>query len=198
MNRRERILLIIVSVIVTFVGWYFYLYSPRQAEHVRLTQTLEERRGQLKQMEATALRITQLEQTYRELQSFIAQVEAKLPATKEIPPMLVQLERLTKSLGISLQSIRPGQLETVAPASASQGAPSAQTPAPPAGTSAYFKFPIKLHFEASYAQLLRLTNSLAGFPRLIVIRKITMAPRTLPELNSDMEVETYVLPKEAR
>ncbi|MBI2201934.1 MAG: type II secretion system protein M, partial [Armatimonadetes bacterium] len=61
MSRRERILLIIVSVLVTFVGWYFYLYSPRQAEYVRLTQTLEERRGQLKQMEATALRITQLE-----------------------------------------------------------------------------------------------------------------------------------------
>lgn len=199
MSRRERILLIVAAVLVVFVGWYFYIYSPRQAEYTQLTQDLKDRQNQLTQMENTARQITRLEQDYRQLQSFIASIEAKLPTTKEIPSLMVRLERLTKSLGISLQAIRPGQMEAVTPTSSSSSSSGgSQQPAPPAGASPYFKFPIKLSFIASYSELLRLSNSYQSFPRLIVVRRITMAPRTLPDLISDMDIETFVLPKEAR
>jgi Tfp pilus assembly protein PilO len=203
MSRRERILIIVAATLVSIVGWYFYVYSPRQARYTELTLKLSDARAQLERMEATARLITRLEQEYRELQSFIATVEAKLPTTKEMPALLVQMERLTMSLGISLQSVRPGALEAVNPVPAAQSAtPAASQPAPSAGAT-YYKFPIKLQFEANYAELLRLTNRFQNFPRLIVIRRITMNPRgdtslEMPELNSDIDIETYVLPKEAR
>lgn len=208
MSRRERVLVVVAATLVTLVGWYFYVYSPRQARYTELTLKLSDARAQFERMEATARQITRLEQEYRELQSFIATIEAKLPTTKDIPPLLVQMERLTMSLGISLQAVRPGALEAVNPVSPAQSAQSAtpaasQQPAPSAGTPTYFKYPIKLQFEASYAELLRLTNRFQTFPRLIVIRKITMSPRgdsslDMPELNTDIDIETYVLPKEAR
>lgn len=199
MSRRERMLVIVAATLVFFVGWFFYVYSPRQARHAELTQKLQDAQAQLERMEATARLITRLEQEYRELQSFIATVEAKLPTTKEIPPLLVQMERLTVSLGIKLQAVRPGQLVAVSSASSAQSpTPAASQQPAPAATPAYFKFPIKLQYEASYSELLRLANRLQTFPRLIVIRRITMAPRSVPDLNSDMDIETYVLPREAR
>jgi len=199
MSRRERMLVVVAATLVFFVGWFFYVYSPRQARHAELTQKLQDAQAQLERMEATARLITRLEQEYRELQSFIATVEAKLPTTKEIPPLLVQMERLTVSLGIKLQAVRPGQLVPVSSASSAQSAtPAASQQPAPAATPAYFKFPIKLQYEASYSELLRLTNRLQTFPRLIVIRRITMSPRSVPDLNSDMDIETYVLPREAR
>jgi len=199
MSRRERMLVIVAAILVTFVGWYFYVYSPRQARYTELTAKLQDARAQLERMEATARQITRLELEYRELQSFIATVEAKLPTTKEIPPLLVQMERLTMSLGISLQAVRPGQLEKVGgPASAQSTSATASQPASSSSTANYFKFPIRLQFEASYTELLRLTNRFQTFPRLLVIRRITMAPREVPDLNSDMDIEMYVLPKEAR
>jgi len=199
MSGRERILVIVAAILVTCVGWYFYVYSPRQARYTELTLKLQDAQAQLERMEATARLITRLEQEYRELQGFIATIEAKLPTTKEIPALLVQMERLTMSLGISLQSVRPGQLEPVSSASQAQSAtPAASQPAPAAARPAYFKFPLKLQYEASYTELLQLTNRFQTFPRLLVIRKIMMSPRNLPDLNSEMDIETYVLPREAR
>jgi len=198
MSGRERILVIVAATLVTFVGWYFYVYSPRQARYTELTIKVQDAKAQLERMEATARLITRLEQEYRELRGFIATVEAKLPTTKEIPALLVQMERLTVSLGISLQSVRPGQLVPVHSAAPAPAGQTSSQPPPAGATPVYYKFPLKLQYEASYAELLRLTNRFQAFPRLLVIRKITMAPRTLPDLSSEMDIETYVLPREAR
>lgn len=197
MNRRERVLIISVGLLATLVLWYFYIYSPKQAEYAKLSQELAGREAERTRLEAVARQITRLEQEYRESQSFIAAVEAKLPGTKEIPSLMVQLERLTTSLGIDFRSIRPGQLIPVKPTSPSQtgGTGTAQ---PVAGIATYSRLPIKLSIAASFAELLRLTNSVQTFPRLVVIRKFTMGVGTLPDLRSDMDIETYVLPKEAR
>lgn len=200
MSRRERVLLVLAGVVVIALIFYFYVYSPKQAEYRRLTEQLADRENQLQRMEATARQAERLQKEYTDLQSFIASVEAKLPTQKEMAALLVQLERLTKSLDINLMAIRPSALE---------GANGGPPPAPPAGgqrppgqprgaAAAYLRFPIKLTMVASYAEALQLMRALHGFPRLIVVRKITVTPKTVPELTTDLDVETVVLPKEAR
>lgn len=199
MSRRERILLIAAAVVITSVVFFYYVYSPKQAEYASLTGELADRQNQLDRMQATARQVAQLEKEFTELQSFIASVEAKLPTEKEMPALLVQLERLTKSLGISLRSIKPSSLEAVTAAGAPAPGGGGHAPAPPPpGAPTYFRFPINLSVTASYAELLRLTNALQSFPRLIVIRRLTMAPKDVPDLSSDLDTETFVLAKEAR
>lgn len=198
MRRRERILLIVAGVVVAILIFYVYIYSPKQAEYQRLIGQRDDRQQQLTRMEQTARQAEQLEKRYRELQSFIASVEAKLPTQKEMAALLVQLERLTKSLDIDLLAIKPGALEagdSVLPPPGG-AAPPGQRPA--AGQPAYLRFPIKLTMVASYAEALQLMRSLYAFPRLMVVRKITVTPKSVPELTTDLDVETIVLPKEAR
>lgn len=198
MSRRERILLIVSSVLVVLLVFYYYIYSPRQAEYQKLQAQLEDRQGQLARMRRSALEAPKLEAEYAELTAYIASVESKLPTSKETPALLVQLERLTKSLVINLTSIKPAALQApgaqAAPAKAAPG--QAAQPARPAVSGSYMRYPITLAMTASYAELLQLTNRFRDFPRLIVVRKLTVAPRDVPDLSATLDVETFVLPKE--
>jgi Tfp pilus assembly protein PilO len=205
MSRRERILLIVGLVLVAGFGFFYLIYSPKQAEYRQLSETLSERQDQLTRMEQTARLGARLEAEFTELQGFIAAVESKLPTSKDVPSLLVQLERTTRAVGIDLLSIRPAALEPVvegsAPAPADPGAsaaaPRPRTPAS-AAASAYSRFPIRLTMVASYAEVLRLMSVLQDFPRLIVVKRLTVAPREVPDLSVDLDVETYVLRREAR
>ncbi|HEY3248950.1 MAG TPA: type 4a pilus biogenesis protein PilO [bacterium] len=204
MSRRERILVIVGLGLVLLLGYYYYIYSPKQAEYQQLTDTLADRQSKLDQMQRSARQARQLEAQYTELQAFIAAVEAKLPAGKDVPVLLVELERATRGLGIELVSIKPSALETVQESSA-PARPGARAPArtpgravAPAPAGAYSRFPIKLLMTASYAQVLRLMSTLQDFPRLILVKRLTVAPRSVPKLSVDLDVETYVLAKEAR
>lgn len=192
MNRRERILLIVGSSLIVFLLFYYYIYSPRQAEYRALQAQLEERQNTLQRMEADARQAPQLEAEFARLQATIAQLESKLPTSKETAVLLVQLENLTRDLGIDLNSIRPGNLES--PPRPAQPAGAAVQPA----TATYLRYPIKLTMNADYSELLRLTSRLHTFPRLIVVRRIVISPRVVPDLSAEVDVETFVLPKEAR
>lgn len=198
MNRRERILLIVGSSMIVLLLFYYYVYSPKQREYEALKTQLAEREATLQRMEADVRMAPQLEAEFARLQVEIARLESKLPTEKETAVLLVQLQSLTEDLSINLTSIRPSQLQSGAaqPVQTGQPAQPGQQPVQPAG--AYMRYPIQLNMTASYAELLRLFSRLRDFPRLIVVRKLTVSPRDVPDLNTTLTVETFVLPKEAR
>ncbi len=203
MTRRERVLLIVVGTLGVLLLFHFFVYAPKQAEYQRLTAELAGRQAQLSRMEATARQIDRLRKEFAQLQSFIADIEAKLPAEKEMPVLLVQLERLTRSLDVDLTAIRPkplepGQAGSAQPPVAGRPAPSPPGAPTPAAGPTYLRFPIGLTVEATYEQVVRLATELNVFPRLIAIRNLTLQPRTVPQLGVTLDVETYVLPSGAR
>ncbi len=205
MNRREQILLIAAVILVTFAGYYFLALQPQWAANEQLSQDLDTAKKELERLQGIAAQREPLEKEFTQLQGFILSVEGKLPTMKDIPTLLVQLERLTKNLRISLQTFRPAALEAVgasAPAPAAGGG-TAQAPAPTGGAAQapkpapqYFRLPIRMSINASYSQTLQLMSQLRDFPRLIRVKKIGVNPRSLPELNLDLDVDTYVIPKE--
>jgi len=202
MSRREQLLLIVGLVVVVLLGFYYLIYTPRMAEHRQLVAERDARQVRLDQMQRIAQQAEQLRRRYSELQAFIATIEAKLPTEKEIPALLVLMERLTIRQSVDLQALRPGALEAVTaqgqnaaqPAAGTAGAPAAQ---PAAARPEYYRFPINLQFTATYNEFVSLMRALKDFPRLIAVTRITMNPTKMPELSVQSETETYVLPKEA-
>jgi len=203
MSRREQILVMVGLVVVILLGFYYLVYTPRMAEYRELVSERDTRQARLDQMQRIAAQAEQLERRYAELQTFIATIEAKLPTEKEIPALLVQMERLVTRLKVDLQALRPGALEAVAaqaqttpaqPASGTESAPAAQ---PAQGRPEYYRFPINMQFTATYNEFVALMGALRDFPRLIAVTRVTMSPTKLPELNVASDTETYVLPKEA-
>jgi|GEM_PF-1774441 len=204
MSRRERTLLIVGLVIVILLGFYYYSYLPRQARHRALREELTDRENALARMEAMVRDASRLEQEYASVQATIARLEVLLPTDKETAVLLVELEQTTRNLGISLQAVQPAALEGPRQPAAQPGRPQPGQPAPggqappPATTIDYRRYPIQLSLHASYAEMLRLMAAFQEFPRLIVVRKIGVTPRQVPDLTASLDIETYVLPKEAR
>lgn len=201
MNKRERLLLIIGSSLIVLLLFYYYIYSPRQREFEALKTQLAEREATLQRMEADVRMAPQLEAEFARLQADIARLESKLPTEKETAVLLVQLQTLTEDLTINLTSVRPGPLESGATPPAQAGGGGAQpAQANQPGrlpTGPYMRYPIQLNMTASYSELLRLFSRLRDFPRLIIVRKLVVSPRDIPDLSSSLTVETFVLPKEA-
>jgi type IV pilus assembly protein PilO len=191
MTRRDRILLIVGGSLCVLLLFYFYIYVPKQAQIRDLETQLADRRAQRDRMEAIARQVTQLRDEYARLTAFIARIETRLPAAKETPALLVQLERLSRGVGVGLMSIRPAQLE------AATAPPGGAQPAS-AGAPTYLRFPIAMTVQATYEQTVRLAAALREFPRMIAVRSLAIQPRDLPGLTLTIDVETYVLPREAR
>ncbi len=200
MSRRERILGIAGLVLVVAVGFFYAIYRPQQEDYQRLIAERETLQAELDRMEAAVRHATELEREYLALQSFVVTVEAKLPAQKEISTLLVRLERLTRALGIDFTSITQGVLTAVT----EEATPAGQTPGggqpskPSAGAVAYFRLPISLSLQASFAQLLTLLHTFQDFPRLITVKQLNLnqVSRTDPRgLNVTLDMQTFVLPK---
>lgn len=201
MSRREQILLIVGLAVVILLGFYYVIYTPRAAEYRSLVAERDARQSRLEQMQRIAAQAEQLERRYAELQTFIKTIEAKLPTEKEVPALLVQMERLVTRLRVDLLALRPGALEAVSAGQSRGGAAPAASGQPAggqAGRPEYFRFPIGMSFTATYNEFIALMDELKDFPRLIAVTRVGLAPGKLPELSVTADTETYVLPKEAR
>ncbi len=205
MTRRERLILMVIFPLGALLLFYYFVYSPNRAEHARLQAQLQQQRAELQRMEDTARQITRLRAEFARLQAFVAELEAKLPAEKDLPALLVQLERLARSLALNLEAIRPAPLERPKPPPGAAAQPPAAQPGaaaqpPPAAQPAptYLTLPIGLSIKGTFEQVVRLATALNDFPRLIAIRDISLNPALLPELSWNVNAITFVLPGGAR
>lgn len=193
MTRRERLILMVIFPLGALLLWYYFVYSPNRAEHARLQAQLQQQQAELQRMEDTARQIARLRAEFARLQAFVAELETKLPAEKDLPQLLVQLERLARSLAINLDSIRPSELERPKPPPGGAAQPpAAQAPA------TYLTLPLNLSIKGTFEQVVRLATALNDFPRMIAIRDIALNPGQLPELFWNVNVVTFVLPGGAR
>ncbi|HVH31969.1 MAG TPA: type 4a pilus biogenesis protein PilO [bacterium] len=194
MTRRERLILMVIFPLGMLLLFYYFIYSPNRAEHARLQAQLQQQKAEVQRMEDTARQITRLRAEFARLQAFVAELETKLPAEKDLPALLVQLERLARSLAINLEAIRPSPLERPKPPAAG----AAQPAQPPQPVPTYLTLPINLSIRGTFEQVVRLATAMNDFPRMVAIRDIALNPAQLPELGWNINAVTFVLPRGAR
>ncbi|MDR7435559.1 MAG: type 4a pilus biogenesis protein PilO [Armatimonadota bacterium] len=190
MTRREQTLLSLAFVLALLVLFYVYGYQPKQAAYQELTTKLVDKQEQLARMQTSVAQASRLEQEYKNLQGFIARMEARLPTGKDIPALLIALEELTRKTGVDLGAVRTGQLK---PAGASPQQEAGGKKAPAQGELRYSTMPVEITLYGSYSQIGTFLRELRDFPRLIAISRITIAPRSVPTLAVSLSGETFVL-----
>ena len=183
MTRTQRILLIVLGVLLVLVIFNYLVYAPAQAEYQSLIAQRDERQKERDRLRNIAQRREALETEYDQLQASIPALEAKLPAEKDVPVLLVQLEQLAGSLRVDLSTISIGAIQR---GQAQGGAATADV-----GT-----IPLGLSVTATYQQLIELLAQLQDFPRLVAVKNMTIGPAELPKLNVQLNAETYVLARE--
>ncbi len=195
---RERLLLsIVITVAIAAVFWFFFR-APLTAERTTLQAALEQKKARLAEDQAIADQREALERDYAARQERIQAIEAKLPAAREIPTLLRQMQAVAQESGVKLTLLRPGPLETPATAPAGPAAPPAAGQ-PPAGQPAaqpppYRLFRLELAFEGTYDTVLAFLRRLENFPRFIAVTQFTLTIQELPRLRLSVTSNTFVLP----
>jgi Tfp pilus assembly protein PilO len=195
---RERLLISLLVTVAVIAGFYFFFYVPLTAQRDARAAHLRTRQVELKRLEDLVAQREQLEQDYAARQQRIQAIEAKLPAAREIPTLLRQMQAVAAETGVKLTLLRPGALEAPSgslPGAAPPPAPGGQPQAAPPAAPPYQLFKLELAFEGSYDKVLNFLRRLENFPRFIAMTQMALAIQELPTLRLGVTSNTFVLPE---
>jgi Tfp pilus assembly protein PilO len=193
MNRRDRLILMGLCVVLGAIFFKFMIHDPHQAEYQNLVATRDAVAAELARDQQVVARAAASREEYEQMRAHIASVEQKLPQTKEIPALLTAMERFTKEVGVTFQSIRPAELKQVtAPAVQTPGA-AGSAPAPSSRPLAYSSMEVDLSIMGSFAQTVEYLRGLRNFPRLIIVDSVSVTPAGFPKLGVNIHASIYTL-----
>lgn len=168
---RERMIAWGLAMLLSLGAFYNFVYTPKTKEIANLARQLKPKQEELKRVQAQAARKDQLERDLAELQVQVREIEAKLPTSREIPVLLVQLEKLATEAGVNLTLIRPGQQPA-----ASQAAPKPGTAAAGAASAGLQSFALELNAEGTFDMVENFLRGIETFPRFIAMSTMGMSP----------------------
>lgn len=201
---REQMLLGGLGLLVLVAAFSLFIYAPKTDEAAALTRRLDAQRADVAPLQKDVQREQELEREIAGLQSTARILDAKLPTAREIPQLLLQLDQLAQQTGVTVTSIKPGNLESVAvPHAASpqpplrRGGGASPPPAVSKGTASkvsqpeilnYQKFAIALETKGTFSATLKFVHGLESFPRFLAISdmRLTQASSpSMPEVNPE-------------
>lgn len=199
MNPRERLMLMIGVFLLGLVAFKFLVYDPQRAEYNSLVQAREAARAELTKDQQILARGEQVRAEYARLTAFVKTMEAKLPTTKEIPPLLTTMEQFTQRIGVRLESFHPAGVNVVQSGGVKPAASGGAAPATSSGMSTaaqalpYSRMEVDMGLAGSFGQALTYLRDLRSLPRLVIVDGITMSPRSYPQLGVSLITEIYIL-----
>ncbi|HYM91563.1 MAG TPA: type 4a pilus biogenesis protein PilO [bacterium] len=180
LQAREKTILWVLAMLVVVVGFYNFVYSPKTKEYATLAVQLKAKQEELTRVQAQAARKDELERRMQELQRDLQETEARLPSSKEIPVLLVQLERLAGQVGANLTLIRPGPPQQAPQPPAGQPAlrPGGAAPSGPSGPPSVglVPFGLELNAEGTYDTVQSFLRGIETFPRFIAMSDLRISP----------------------
>jgi Tfp pilus assembly protein PilO len=198
MNPRERLMLMIGVFLLGLVAFKFLVYDPQRAEYNSLVAAREAARAELTKDQQILARGEQVRAEYARLTAFVKTMEAKLPTTKEIPPLLTTMEQFTQRIGVRLETFHPTAVSAVQgagakPAASGGAAQTSSGMSTAAQALPYSRMELDMGLAGSFGQTLTYLRDLRSLPRLVVVDGITMSPRTYPQLGVSLITEIYIL-----
>jgi len=201
---REKAILLVLAVLVIAVGFYYLVYAPKTKEISAVSLQLKTKQAELARLQAEAAKRDQLERRLQELQRQVAETEAKLPSSREIPTLLVQLEGLASQVGANLTLIRPGPPQAQPQGQAQGGQPprpgAAPSPAPGLGLQ---QFNLEFNAEGTFDKVQSFVRGIENFPRFIAMSDLKISPlpskpgesADRPRLAIGVSAVTYFVPE---
>ncbi len=199
---RERAMLWGLILALMVGAFYVLVYGPRAQTNANLAARLTAARADLSNLQAQAARKGALEQQVKEMQTEIQTFEAKLPTSKEVPSLLVQLDALAHQSGVDLTLIKPSALKPAAAAQSGAATPQVGQPGP-SPLADYQEFTVEIQVQGTFPTVLAFAHGLEAFPRFLAISDIKLTPAPAkgqpavsaqPVLALDVTSTAYVVP----
>ncbi len=131
-DRDKKILMAIVPLVVV-LGFWFLVLAPKRAESGRLGEELTKIEAKRDTAVAEAGKLQGARNSYADDYATVVRLGKAVPASLDMPSLLVQLESAAKGTNIDFDSVKAGaRTSASAPAAGSSGGSSGSSSAPPA------------------------------------------------------------------
>jgi len=199
MTRRDRIVIVIVAVVAAIAASWILVVSPKRDQAAKLQakvtaeqQKLDSARTQLSQNAAAS-------KQYASNYAALARLGEAVPASDDIPSLIIQLQNASDGAKVDFQSLQNG--------GANAAGAAGLTPAPAAGTaaaSAATPEQLSFTFSGSYFQLSNFFNKVQHFVtpsgngvlvkgRLISLNSVNLTPAAsgFPQITAQITATIY-------
>ncbi len=177
-NKRTKIILLVVFLIAFAYINYSFIYQPRKARIDALDQQISSLNTRIEEGRRIVARLDELRIEYQELTERLAFMEVLLPKEKDIPDFLVLLQETMDEFNIDFSNFSPQNLSQDRDA-------------------IFARLPITLTYTASYNEMIKFLDRLENFPRIVDVRDLRLNPtgENNEIVNVSMNMFTYVLMK---
>lgn len=178
LNKRAKMIIFIVFLIVFAYINYAFLYQPRNEKIMQLDQKISTLENEIAEGKKIAAQLDDLKKEYAELTERLEFVEVLLPREKDIPDFLVLLQDTMDEFNIDFTNFSPQKLAQEQDA-------------------IYARLPINMTFNANYFETIKFLDRLENFPRIVDVRDLKLNPAgdDKETINVTMNMFTYVLRK---
>jgi len=200
MTRRDRIVIVIVAVVAAIAASWILVVSPKRDQAAKLQtkvaaeqQKLDSARTQLAQNAAAS-------KQYASNYAALARLGEAVPASDDIPSLIIQLQNAADGAKVDFQSLQNGSGST--PGGAAAAAPA--TGSATAGASSATGENLSFSFSGSYFQLANFFNKVQHFVtpngngvlvrgRLISLNSVNLAPGSggFPQITAQITATIY-------
>lgn len=169
-DRQKLVFGTAIAVVALGVGLYFN--KPTYDDYQELLVEVERLTGDRDAKAAQVAKLPALREEYAALQTQLKALEAKIPRRENIPSLLVDMERLTDTNEVILQSFIPGALAAV------------QLPAHVAGDAAATQnlqnrlrqLPVRITSAGSYPDMINLFGNFERYERTLAADTVSLSP----------------------
>ena len=150
-TKREKFLVIFVSILVPIFLFYQFYYTQAKKKIDTLREDIKKLDLEIKRYEKLVTKIKFLETQMKQRQEFLNRVKKILPSQKEIPDVLKRISDVAKENNLEVITFRPGK----------------EIP-----QNYYHIIPLDMEIEGRFNNVIKFLNDIESLQRLIVLNNV--------------------------
>lgn len=207
MTTRDRMVLIVISVLAVLAAGWILVVSPERQQASKLEAQVSSAKSELSSAEGQLDNARQAQSQYASAYSSIVSLGKAVPPGQEVPSLIYELSQATRQKHVEFTSITNG--------SSASGTGKTASPTATAAASTFSQMPFTFVFGGSFFDLEQLFHRLDGFAttttsggvqvsgRLLTVQSIKLSPASAeaaakssgpPELTGTITATAYQLP----
>lgn len=173
MTARDRIALMVITVVVVLGGAWVKVVSPERKQATKAASEVSAANAQLQSVEGQLASARSAQSSYANAYASLVELGKAVPPQPEVPALVFQLSAAAHIKDVSFASIS-NTISGSASSSSSSAAPKAAGPA-----TTFTPLPFTLGFEGGFHQLAGLLEDVEGFTKSASSGKLDITGRLL-------------------
>jgi len=159
-TKREKILIILITIVVPLFLYYKFYYLPSKAKINHIKEDIKKLELEIAKLESFVKREKIIESEVEKRKKFLDEIKSILPTEKEIPQLLKNVSELAKKHKLEILRFTPRQEER---------------------KDYYNIIPFDMELKGYFYDIIKFLNEVESLPRLVTLNNIEVLPQQKEE-----------------